>query len=88
MSKSTVTISTEAFDFAEKKAKEMGMPSAGADVEWLVEKMRRREERRSRVEALLIHGLDSGPLVPVTREDMDRIRREVREALRSRANVR
>lgn len=76
MSLTTVEISASAKAFAEAKAREAGLDSAGAFLERLIDRARRREETRARVERLCLEGLDSGPLVPLTREDLNEIRRE------------
>jgi antitoxin ParD1/3/4 len=41
-------------------------------------------ERKKRVEALLIDGLDSGPSAPMTAEDWDEIEREGQRIIASR----
>lgn len=43
-----------------------------------------RAEEKTRVEALLIEGLDSGPSTPMTSEDWDEIEREGRRIISAR----
>ena len=88
MSVTTVEISESAKEFAEAKAREAGLDSAGAFLEQLINRARRREEARARVERLCLEGLESGSAVPLTREDLDEVRREGLRLIEERREAR
>jgi hypothetical protein len=84
MANTTVEISELAHEFAEQKAKEKGLGSAGAYLERLVKQAKRRDKIRARVERLLIEGLESGPAEPFTSEDLEAMRQRLRDRLAAR----
>ena len=87
MANTTVEISESAREFAEQKAKEKGLGSAGAYLERLVKRAKRRDQIHARVERLLIEGVESGPAEPFTPEDWAAMRSEAMELLEARPKI-
>jgi antitoxin ParD1/3/4 len=65
-------------EFVETRAMEQGFPDLADYIRAVLEEERKRATRL-RVDQLLLEGLQSGPSVPMTPEEWDEIRQEVRE---------
>jgi hypothetical protein len=84
MPEPNIHLSDAALAFASEKAREEGLDGPDQFVEALVARAIRREERRHRLEALLIEGLESGPGQPVTEDTWIEMRRRLRDRLGAR----
>ncbi len=64
--------------FVEEEAARKGFATPGDYVESVLGEARKRREDRDRVDALLTEAIESGPAAPMTAEDWEQIRDEVR----------
>jgi antitoxin ParD1/3/4 len=84
----TVELTDDLRAFVEEQSVREGYESPGDFVVDIIQKAYRRDERRRRVEKLLLDGLNSGEATPLDAEEWASIRREVEERLsKERGNV-
>jgi len=85
MTTMTITLPESTKEFAEAQARHEGFASVDAYLDAVLREVQLREARR-KLEAKLIEGIESGPAVPMTREDWESIKREALERLQAERN--
>jgi antitoxin ParD1/3/4 len=75
MTTMTISIPETTREFVEAQAKQEGFASVDEYLASVLHQVQLREAKR-KLDAKLIEGLESGPPVPVTKEDWDAIRTE------------
>jgi antitoxin ParD1/3/4 len=65
-------------EFVDRQVTEGGYSDASAYLHKLLRE-EQKKKAKEKVEALLLEGLESGPVTPMTAQDWEDIRREVRE---------
>lgn len=78
-----IEVSGDLHDFLEERAAERGMEDAGAYLVALASEDQARRDRDA-IEALVLEGLESGPVVPMDQAFWADLRREVRERVAER----
>ena len=76
----TVRLPPHLKNFVDAEVSARNYASAGEYISLLVQKAH-LVKNRERVEELLLEGLDSGPATPMTAQDWEDIRQEIRERL-------
>lgn len=78
-----ISLSESSKDFAAEQVSEGSYSSLSDYINALI-RADQKQKAKAAIEAEVLKGLDSGPMVTVTREDWEDIRREVRERFEAR----
>ena len=82
----TVSLPNDTVKYLEEKARQGGHASVDAYLGAVLYEIRLREAKQE-FEAKIQEALDSGPMVPLTREDLDAIEREAMAILKAERSI-
>lgn len=80
----TISLPQSMKEFIEKQVAEEGYGTVSEYVRGLLRNEQKRMAQQG-LEQMLLEGIDSGPAVPLTGEELDQVRAEVRERHRRRS---
>jgi antitoxin ParD1/3/4 len=88
MATMSISLPDEIKAFVEGEAAKRGFGTVSEYIRAIIHEQQKRQPETTRLDALLIEGLESGPSTPLTQEDWNHVKREGRRQISDRKHRR